>query len=161
MLRSPNGDYFEMEILGYQSPEAMKVPLLEGEDDYQNWLMVSISAKKGDLSWTAMDPALLSWELGNLIEYAKKVIAGDANAECEPFVELNLGFSCGQATPGAISDEDVFEIRVALGMELGPFPRGSYKTPGNLEVIRFRVMREELLAFVEELERYLKQFPPA
>ena len=63
--------YFEMMIVGYQFPE-----LVDAEDD-SNWLNVKIVVRHPQGAWSAVDPALLTYEASELANWLRAIGSGD------------------------------------------------------------------------------------
>jgi hypothetical protein len=93
-LVGPDGS-FELTILGYQFPH------LAAEPYDSNWLQVRIEVTHPRGSWTATDPALLTYEAASLADWLEAV-AGRGPAETEhSFLEPCLWFELREGPGGA------------------------------------------------------------
>jgi hypothetical protein len=73
-------------IVGYQFPE-----VAEAEYD-SNWLMVKIVVRHPDGDWSAVDPALLTYEVRELADWLRVVGSGSRETREMAFLEPCLSF---------------------------------------------------------------------
>lgn len=86
---------FALDLLGYEFPEG-------AEDDHDaNWLVVRVAARDGDLAWSAEDPCLLTWEIGQLARWLERLARGQFDRLWRGFSEPNLEFRADRLPPPA------------------------------------------------------------
>src|SRR5262249_16252489 len=94
--------YFELLIVGYQFPE-----LADAAYD-SNWLNVNIGVKHPEGEWSAVDPALLTYEVNELADWLRAVGAGRREIREMSFLEPCLSFRVRSGDNG--TDELAIEL---------------------------------------------------
>ncbi len=94
---------FELLIVGYQFPE-----LAEAEYD-SNWLNVKITARHPEGDWSAVDPALLTYEVSELADWLRAAGAGRLETRAMAFLEPCLSFK----VRSGIERTDELELELA------------------------------------------------
>ncbi len=95
-LGGKQGQYLELEIIGYEFPAGTQQGLGKVDNDWDaNWLNVRIRVSDGREAWTRADPALLTWELRELARWLAIVANGrrpepDAWTGLEPNLQLSI-----------------------------------------------------------------------
>jgi hypothetical protein len=134
-----DGSTFRLEISGYEFPELQT-------DKYEaNWIMVRlvIHSQKGD--WTKTAPALLTWEIEDLIEWCR------GRYEIEPllqFVDPSIEFHA------TIVNTALTNLKLTLSGQLLP----DWHDGGSI-TLEFFVSPAELKKFATELDFELSKFP--
>ena len=107
-LASPDSQQrFELTVLGYESPD------VEGEQHDSNWLLLRVDAQDGETTWTAEDPALLTWEIERLARWLGRLARGGRidHPWCG-FVEPNLEFRADPHDDGRVRLRVYFELEL-------------------------------------------------
>lgn len=144
-LRSTDGQYVRVEILGYEFPR------IKNEAEDSNWLMVRVSVKTKDKKWKAKNPCLLTTELNSLIRWLRTV-ADDGKRPSElEFMEPCLSFEVPREEGS--SDERI-GLRIGLSHELR-----DDKSPEPL-YMGITVTGNQILTFADSLAEYTRRFPP-
>jgi hypothetical protein len=149
-LAGPQGQYLELEIIGYQFPAATQEQGLGRVDnDWDaNWISVRIRVSDSSEGWTRTAPALLTWELRRLARWLAIVASGghpkpDVWTGLEPNLQLVIS---GKPTTLVV------------------YLRQEFRRPGStLEdeptAIELAATPAEMAEFVDGLERALTRFP--
>jgi hypothetical protein len=94
-IERKDGSFFRLTVVGYQFPG------VRDKEYDSNWLMIRIDVKHPRGSWSATDPALLTYELESLAEWLDKIKAGSRveldQYFMEPCLELHLTSSSSRA----------------------------------------------------------------
>jgi hypothetical protein len=108
VLTNSDDESFELEIKGYEYPN------LSPRDDYDsNWLLINIKVQMLARSWTRTNPALLTWEVENLLKWLRDI---STNKEVDPeleFIEPNVSFTLN-------GDGSSKKLRVHFDLEFKP-----------------------------------------
>ena len=75
----------EVEILGYEFPHSK-------DKDDASWLLVRMTACFDDLSWSAVEPCLRTFELVELRDWLESFASDTPTVENLSFTENELGF---------------------------------------------------------------------
>ncbi len=87
-LSNHNGDFFGIEISGYQFPAIV-------DDQWDsNWLIIKGQVSLNGRSWKFQDPCLLTWEVRRLAEWLRLRATGETTKTNLGFVEPNLEIDC-------------------------------------------------------------------
>ena len=138
--------YFELRPVAYQ--------FASGDNKYDlNWLQIRVSADNGEHQWTATDPALLNWELLDLIKWLRTIAANDQESESswkaiEPSLRFKYRFSSGRRT-----------LEVSLGYDFLPPAFLSDKNYAERVIILFDQIEAGIPKFASALEKELMPFP--
>ena len=144
MILDRSDDFsFELVIVGYQFPE-----LADGEDD-SNWLNVKIVVRHPQGAWSAVDPALLTYEVSELVDWLRALSSGDRETLEMYFLEPCLSF---RLRHGAQGDE----LEVELAHEFRP-PWA--KDIDQSAVLLFPLNQDDLFAAAESLYQQLATYP--
>jgi hypothetical protein len=142
MLRS---DYsFTMSVLGYQFPPLKTVPY------DSNWLNIRINVRHPDGDWTAVDPALLTYEVQELADWFRDLAAGERGKRNIGFLEPCLNFNV------ELSEDSSEVLKVTLAHEFRP------PWSKNLEdefQLTFSLGTINLVKTAAALERELARYP--
>ncbi|GJL96154.1 MAG: hypothetical protein DHS20C05_25590 [Hyphococcus sp.] len=85
-LHSPNGDYVEFGVAGYEFPQ-------NTEDRWDsNWLMIGGTASLGGRQWQFCEPGMTTFELQELAEWFSALSEGSADKNVIGFTEPNFEF---------------------------------------------------------------------
>ncbi len=142
-LLNENWDRFELELLGYQYPEAMN-------DKFDsNWLMVKGDASMDDQSWSFTDPCLLTMEVAQLAEWFALAAKGEETDSSMNFVKPNPSFEIGS--------KDI--LRVNFELEARPPWAPSDISGQSDQYIDFEMDDVALLKVSNELSAQLTKFP--
>ena len=146
-----NEQYVELKIIGYEYPKITDDPF--GYDS--NWLMVYINAKSAKKHWEAVDPAFLSFELKELIDWlnylsenrmAEEKYGEDKSCRfCEPCLAFKLMNNY---------DSKIKKIKIIFGAEFHP-----QKNMERDYSITFMATNERLKYYANELEYELQKYP--
>jgi hypothetical protein len=154
VLRSPDGDYFEMEILGYE------FPTIKNKTEDSNWLRVGISVDTMGRMWKAANPCLLTTELNCLVRWLRTVADKEPYPQELDFLEPCLSFCFKGPFEEQRSPDERVMLRIGFSHELRPPTPptdDSFVDPVHLDI---EVTRNDLLDFAEVLEQYGRQYPP-
>lgn len=135
---------FELLIVGYQFPE-----LAEAEYD-SNWLNVKIVVRHPEGDWSALDPALLTYEVRELAEWLCAVGSGRRDTREMAFLEPCLLFKVRSG------DERTDELEIELSYEFRP-PWA--KDIDQSAVILFPLNEVDLSSAADSLEHQLTRYP--
>jgi hypothetical protein len=140
-----NNYAFNMQLVGYQFPELANVPY------DSNWLNVRIDIQHPDGNWTAVDPALLTYEAQRLADWLRNLAAGrrDQGDICflEPCLEFDVVASEGSSEA----------LKVILAQEFRP---PWFTSVDNEEFeLTFPLVAIALLDAAEQLEADLARYP--
>jgi hypothetical protein len=148
ILESPDGRIrLEFAIIGYQFPH------IEGRKDDSNWLIIRISARGGDLTWSAEDPALLTWDVERLARTLDDVASG-----CSGHTEVGFLEPCLEVHADPRDDGRV-RLRVLFGYELYPPGRLGPGARDSDVYLDFDLTSEQLHAVATQLREELSRFP--
>jgi hypothetical protein len=139
-----DGVSFELLIVGYQFPD-----LAEAEYD-SNWLNVKIVVRHPEGDWSALDPALLTYEVRELADWLCAVACGRRDPREMAFLEPCLSFMVRSG------DEATDELEIELAYEFRP-PWA--KDVDQSAVMLFPLNETDLSLAVESLERQLARYP--
>ena len=143
--------------MGYEFPDRIAP---DDERDWDaNWLQISGVVRDGDLNWSFEEPCLTTDEARQLLEWLRRVAAGDIGAHRGSdsavlgFTEPNLQFALRERTAHAAL------VVVSFAQESSP--------PGSADDLRYgeghgvplRVSAAALRRAAEEWERELEPFP--
>ncbi len=149
LLEDANGSELELNIIGYEFPDAVPKP---GEMDYDaNWLFIAIKVKSPQGSWEDRDPCLLTWEADQLAKWLEGMSKDLPFVSYQTFMEPNLDFRIVEHT------DDRFVVRVGFGLEFRPPWNDTYR--GEVEV-DLHVSREDVRRAAHDLLIQLHRFPP-
>lgn len=147
-LSSPNGDFVEIRLDGYQYGASAAAP--KGGWD-ENWLFVVGRVKLAGELWEFRDPCLTTWEAHELLAWLRAL--PKATETSIYFTEPNLSFSAASGNPG----ESILVIRLAG--EAAP-PSASWEDRwGNDARIEFAVTHASLTAVADEWEQQVELYP--
>ena len=144
-LTIDNNCSFGMSLTGYQFPELSDV-----EHD-SNWLNVRIEVKHPRGKWSAVDPALLTYEVQWLIDWLRSVSAGGHDKRHLWFTEPCLSFhlSPTETEPDKLVVEFSHEFRPPWATEdLDEQPN-----------IVFQLKSIDLIDAAQSLEDQLRRYP--
>lgn len=136
---------FTMSLVGYQFPE------LEGEEDDSNWLNVKIEVSNQRGKWSAIDPALLTYEVEWLIDWLRALSAGNYVERESGFFEPCLSFHLSPAE----GDPDELVIELSHGFA----PPWTTKGSGEQHQIVFPLTSIDLTGAAQSLENQLRRYP--
>lgn len=136
---------FTLTIMGYQFPHLVNVQY------DSNWLNVKVDVRQEQGNWSATDPCVLTYEVGELINWFRAVSAGNYNERqlefLEPFLKFDLSPLAGPP------DKLIIELTHPF---LPPFftgdPFAGYQVVFSLTTI-------DLLGAAQSLENQLRQYP--
>ena len=136
-------DYsFALTLTGYQFPSLKDVPY------DSNWLNVKIDVHHPDGDWTAVDPALLTYDVQRLADWFRNLTAGGERSI--DFLEPCLQFETAR-------DQDSSEVlKVTLAYEFRPPWSKSFED--EIELI-FPLATIDLIKAADDLERELARYP--
>ena len=87
-LSNDNGDFFELEIAGYQFPK-------NSDDQWDsNWLNIAGKVSLDGRAWKFLDPCLLTWEVARISDWLLKKSRGEKTMTNVGFTEPNLEIDC-------------------------------------------------------------------
>jgi hypothetical protein len=146
MLLRTESQKLELNILDYEFPE-------DGESYFDSdWLNVRIVAESPAGSWTAVDPALLTWEVERLIRWLEAIAQGRPVDWWECFTEPCLEFK--------LLDGDPLKIRVCFSHEFRPGWTRKEDIEDEEEIyLEFAVSPQVLSEAAGALRRELDEFP--
>ena len=132
----------EVEILGYEFPNSK-------DKDDANWLSVRMTACTDDLSWSAVDSCLRTFELVELRDWFESFDTDTPTVENLSFAEHELGF--------CLSNGD--EIRVNL--DFGFHPNGkNYNYDADEEyALSFKLDDVNINHILTSLSKSIERFP--
>ena len=136
---------FEMEFLGYQFPALANTPY------DSNWLNVRIDVRHPLGEWSAVDPALLTYEVKSLADWLRNLAAGRRDERCMDFMEPCLVFSC------ISSDDSTEALKIEFSHEFRP-PWLNRNQEDEFEMV-FPLAKIDLIEAAEALERNLARYP--
>ena len=135
---------FTMSLIGYQFPE------LEDVEDDSNWLQVKIVVNHRRGKWSAVDPALLTYEVEWLIDWLKELSAGKYDKRelrfTEPCISFHLLPSKGE--PDRLAIGFSYEFRPPWAKDLH-----------EEHQIAFPLASIDLMNAAQLLENQLHQYP--
>lgn len=145
-LTGPDGQMFELRIVGYQYPH------LETELYDSNWLQIEGKVTHPKGSWPFTDPCLLTYEVGELANWLDALAENRPSARNLGFTEPNLSFEFRE-TPFPKT------LRIYLDMEAWPrWARGKAVESEDIWV-EFPVSEEILRQAADSLRRQLEKYP--
>ena len=148
VLETPDGrQRLSLAIVGYESPDV--------EDDRYdaNWLVVRVEARDGETTWSAEDPALLTWEVEALARWLEQVARGRFEQPWCGFVEPNLELRA-DPLPGGRA-----RLRVYFELELRPPDRRSSVVGRRDIFLEFALTPDQLRAAACQLRAELACYP--
>lgn len=134
---------FELRIVGYQFPE-----LAEAQDD-SNWLNVKIVVNHPKGDWSAVDPALLTYEVSRLAGWLRAVGKGQLETREMGFIEPCLTF---KVYSGGTADE----LKIELAHEFRP---PWMKDIDHSAKLSFHISEIDLSVAADSLDRQLAKYP--
>ncbi len=146
--RADGQQRLELAVLGYESPD------VEGEQYDSNWLLVRVDARDGETTWSAEDPALLTWELERLASWLGRLARGRFEHPWCGFVEPNLEFR-GDPLP----DGSGARLRVYFELELRPPGRRSGVVGRRDVYLEFALSAEQLRVAARQVYNLVARFP--
>jgi len=133
-----------MSLIGYQFPD------LEDVEDDSNWLQVKIVVNHRRGKWSAVDPALLTYEVEWLIDWLKELSAGKYDKRdlwfTEPCISFHLLPSKGE--PDRLAIGFSYEFRPPWAKDLH-----------EEHQIAFPLASIDLMNAAQLLENQLHQYP--
>ena len=144
-LKLGNNCSFTMTLLGYQFPE------LEHVEYDSNWLNVKIDVSQERGSWSATDPALLTYEVAWLIDWLRAVSAGRYDEREQEFLEPCVSFHLSP-TEG---EPHNLVIEFSHGFE----PPWATNDRDEQHQIVFPLTSVDLIGAAQSLEDQLRQYP--
>jgi hypothetical protein len=134
---------FELKILSHEFPGS-------GSYHDRNWLNVSISVQDGDLSWSAEDSCLLSYELVRLRDWVANLFHNEKSEIF--FTENELGF---------LFDKRNSELTIILDFNFHPKGRNyQYGEGGDDEhLLSFKMDERKLKALLSDIDGWISKFP--
>ncbi|MBI3890987.1 MAG: hypothetical protein HY303_05600 [Candidatus Wallbacteria bacterium] len=141
---------FELTLLGYQFPDKGK--LQDGYD--KNWLIVRIDAKNPDGSWSAVDSALLTWDVAAIARWFRALSMKRPVRQLVDFTEIHLRFGCRSRT------SDPVKMRIDVAYKFCPPWGRSVIVSGPYYGLDLDLSRKQLAVAAKELEIQLREFPP-
>jgi hypothetical protein len=133
-----------MFLIGYQFPE------LEDVAYDSNWLNVKIVVSQGRGKWSAVDPALLTYEVESLADWLKELSAGKYDKRdlwfTEPCISFHL-LPC-EGEPDRLAIEFSHEFRPPWAKDLD-----------EEHQITFPLASIDLIKAAQQLEDQLHQYP--
>lgn len=146
-LRGSDGTSVEIEIAGYQFPEAV-------EEEYDsNWLMVRLSASLPQGSWTVTDPFLLTYEVARLADWLDTVAQGSETTSEIGFIEPSVWFQVVRPTTG----QDC--LRIYFDLECRPPWAYKREADSNDVFAEFALSDINLRQAAESLRAQLSVYP--
>ena len=136
------GNQFSLDIMDYQFPGN------RSNTFDANWLTIKIVAMIKEGQWEKQDPALLTWEVQQLIDWLKLVIADQEQWRCLAFTEPSIWFE--------IADKQGENVVLAVYLSL------EFKAPGqkgDRTTLLIETTKDQLAQWVEFLQRRLDQYP--
>ena len=143
-LTIDNNCSFTMSLIGYQFPE------LEDGDD-SNWLNVKIEVSHQQGKWSAVDPALLTYEVKWLIDWLRAVSDGKYDERHLWFLEPCLSFHLSPEK----GDPD--KLIIEFAHEFGP-PWATEDLDEEHQLV-FSLSSIDLIAAAQSLENQLRRYP--
>jgi hypothetical protein len=135
---------FTMSLIGYQFPE------LEHAHYDSNWLNVKIVVSQGRSKWSAVDPALLTYEVQSLADWLKELSTGKYARRHLWFTEPCISF---HLLP---SEGEPDRLVIEFSHEFRP-PRAN--DPDVDHHIAFPLASIDLINAAQQLENQLHQYP--
>ncbi|NOU60588.1 WapI family immunity protein [Marinifilum caeruleilacunae] len=131
-------------ILGYQFPD------IKNEKSYDaNWLQIKIRVDGLCGAWQKTDPALLTWEVDELIEWMHDLSNDNCTMDCLCFTEPNMVFQyLGM-------EEKQYKIRIHFELEF----RNPQLPKDEDCYIDCLYSKEKLLGLCFDLEEELQYYP--
>lgn len=141
-LNSSNGNSFKLEIVGYEFPNI--------KDDYydSNWLMIQIDVISSQGIWNATFPALLTFEVEQLVNWLNSSDSIKNNPQGCGFIEPCLDFQFTSKADGQLF------LNIQFGNEMSP-----NWAPSNEFEIEFPVSDIDLSQAAKDLRLELENFP--
>jgi hypothetical protein len=136
---------FRMSLVGYQFPE------LEDVEFDSNWLNVKIAVSHQRGKWSAVDPALLTYEVKDLIDWLKELSVGKYDKRHLWFTEPCISFHLSP-TEGA---PDRLVIRFSHEFK----PPWATEDLDEEHQIAFSLARIDLISAAQLLENQLRHYP--
>ena len=147
LLKNSEGVEFKMAVAGYQFPH------VEDAKWDSDWLDIEIEVQHPLGSWSYTDACLLTWELGRLIEWLRKLARGEPVASEQDFMEPELRFELVSVNPK----------RLSIHLDYGMRPPWSSITETDFEgddfCLAFEVEPKTLMNAADPLQDFLQTFP--
>ena len=143
LLKGTDGSEIEIHLTRYQFPEIMD------EKWDANWLMISLRVQSPQGSWHTEDPALLTWEVGDLANWFEALANKQQEERWLVFLEPCLGFVVTKQTA------DTVNLQVRLGHEFRPPWLDSWQKAR----VTLTLSRDALRLAAESLREELARFP--
>ena len=138
-----NNYSFKLTLVGYQ------FPLLKDEEYDSNWLDIRIDVRHPDGDWSAVDPALLTYEVQKIADWFRALAAGGRDERSIDFLEPCLEFH--------VESNDASEVlRVKLAYEFRPPWSTDFDDKFELT---FPLAKLNLVKAAEDLESELARYP--
>jgi hypothetical protein len=133
-----------MSLVGYQFPQ------LEDVEYDSNWLQVKIVVSHSRGKWSAVAPALLTYEMESLIDWLKELSAGKYDKRHLLFTEPCISFHLlpSEGEPDKLAIEFSYEFRPPWA-----------KDPHEEHQIAFPLASIDLMKAAQLLENQLHQYP--
>lgn len=138
-------DYsLKLTLMGYQFPS------LKDKEYDSNWLNIRIDVRHPDGDWTAVDPALLTYEVQEIADWFRHLAAGQRD-------ELSIGFLEPCLEFNVEMNEDSSEVlKVKLAHEFSPPTSTDFDDEFEMS---FPLAKLNLIKAAEDLERELARYP--
>ena len=134
-----------MTLVGYQFLELQYV-----EYD-SNWLNVKIEATNERGRWSAIDPALLTYEVAWLIDWLRAVSAGNYEEREQEFLEPGVSFHLSPM------EGEPHDLVIELAYDFKP-PWATYDRDEQQQLF-FPLTSVDLISAAQSLENQLRQYP--
>lgn len=134
-----------MSLVGYQFPE------LEDVEYDSNWLNVKIAVNDQGDKWSTIDPALLTYEVQDLIDWLRAVSARKYDNRELVFMEPCLSFRLSPP------EGDPEKLVIELSHEFRP--SWASEDPDEEYEIEFSLTSIDLISAAQSLEDQLRRYP--
>lgn len=149
-LDGPNGDFVELNLVGYQFENARPG---EGLDD-ANWLRVWVQASAKGHRWQTVDSCLLTWEVLRLADWLESISRNGNVDSKQDFLEPNLSFELVGRTGTATN------LRVYFDLECRPKSLASNLAGMEDLWAELQLSSEQLREWALDFRRQLGRFSP-
>lgn len=140
-----NNCSFKMSLVGYQFPE------LEDVEYDSNWLNVKIEVSHHRGKWSAIDPALLTYEVEWLIDWLRAVSAAKFDKRHLWFTEPCLSFHLSPA------EGDPNKLVIEFSNEFKP--PWATEDPDEQHQLAFSLRSIDLIGAASSIENQLGRYP--
>ncbi len=134
-----------MTLMGYEFPELQYVPY------DSNWLNIKIEVSHERGKWSAIDPAMFTYEVASLIDWLRAVSAGKYDERDLWFVEPCLSFHL--SPPEGEPDKLIVEFSHGFAP-----PWATHDLDEEHQLV-FELRTLDLIAAAQSLENQLRQYP--